>query len=149
MPENMRSLLGKRNPRNSSPAQRWLIRLVVAAVITASVVLATPRPVSAHALLVSSLPRSGEVLGTAPGDVVLEFSEALNSRLSSASVIDPGGHRWAGAVTSSGEMRVPMVTNAQGIYEVDWSSVSVDDGHRVSGSFRFGVRVSSASVGEG
>jgi copper transport protein len=149
MPENMRSLKGKRGPRNVAAAYRWPVGLVVAVLIAAAVVLATPRPVSAHALLVSSTPGSGDVLGTAPGAVVLEFSEALNSKLSSASVIDPGGHHWAGAVTSSGEMRVPLVTNAQGSYAVDWSSVSLDDGHQVSGSFRFGVRVSSASAGTG
>src|SRR5437899_6450674 len=114
MPENMRSLPGRRNPRNVAPIHRWLGRFAVATLLSASVALATSRPVSAHALLVSSSPRSGAVLGTAPGDVVLEFSEALNSRQSSASVLDPSGHRWAGAVTSSGEMRVPMVTNAQG-----------------------------------
>ena len=146
MPETMTPLGGKGGSRNSAPTHRWLVGFVVAALIASGVVLATPRPVSAHALLVSSSPGSSETLGTAPGDVVLEFSEALNARLSSAVVIDPSGHRWAGATTSSAEIRLPLETNAQGIYEVDWTSVSLSDGHQVSGSFQFGVRVSPSGA---
>lgn len=108
--------------------------------------VATPIAAGAHALLVSSSPAANQALGTAPGAVVLEFSEALNARLSSATVIDPSGHHWPGDVTAAQEMRVPLETNLQGVYGVDWSSVSLLDGHHVTGSFAFGVRVSTVAL---
>lgn len=78
--------------------------------------------------------------------VVLEFSEALTASLSSATVIDPGGHHWPGEVTAAQEIRVPLETNLRGLYSVDWSSVSLLDGHHRTGSFAFGVRVSTAAL---
>ena len=43
-------------------------------------------------------------------------------------------------------------TNISGVYAVDWMSVSVVDGHLITGSFSFDVGVtgpgSSASLGE-
>lgn len=102
-----------------------------------------PVPASAHALLISSNPSAGQTLGTGPGVVVLEFSEALNPRLSRASVSDPTGRQWRGQVSGSQEMRVAVETNAQGTYAVNWASVSLTDGHHVSGTFGFSVGVSS------
>jgi len=115
--------------------------------LTAVVLLVTlPATASAHAQLVSSAPKPDDALGTAPGVVVLEFSQALNPRLSAAGVTDPAHHRWPGSVTTGEEIRIPMATNVQGVYSVDWVTVSVSDGHRVAGSFRFGVGVSAAEL---
>jgi copper transport protein len=100
---------------------------------------------SAHALLTSSSPAAGAHLGTAPGVVVLEFSQFLNARLSHSVVIDPTGHQWPGEVDSAIEMRIPLATNASGVYTVDWTSVSDIDGHVISGSFSFDVGVGSSS----
>ncbi|HEX6538579.1 MAG TPA: copper resistance protein CopC [Candidatus Dormibacteraeota bacterium] len=96
---------------------------------------------SAHALLISSNPSPGQSLGTGPGVVVLEFSEPLNPRLSSVSVTDPTGRKWSGQVSGAQEMRVPVQTNAQGTYTVDWTSVSITDGHHIADSFTFAVGV--------
>lgn len=122
-------------------------RRCAAALLTAVVILlALPATASAHAQLVSSAPKPDDALGTAPGVVVLEFSQALNPRLSAAAVTDPSHHRWPGSVTTGEEIRIPMATNVQGVYNVDWATVSVSDGHRVAGSFRFGVGVSAAEL---
>ncbi|TMF12998.1 MAG: copper resistance protein CopC, partial [Chloroflexi bacterium] len=60
-------------------------RRVLAGLVLACLLgLLTPGAVSAHALLISSNPQAGQTLGTGPGVVVLEFSEPLNPRLSSA-----------------------------------------------------------------
>jgi copper transport protein len=40
------------------------------------------------------------------------------------------------------EIRVPLSTNAQGVYRVVWTTVSTLDGHAARGSFLFGVGVS-------
>lgn len=126
-------------------------RLVPGLVVACLLILAGPLAVSAHALLISSNPSAGETLGTGPGVVVLEYSEPLNPRLSSASVSDPTGHRWSGEVTGGQEIRVPVETNAQGTYSVTWASVSLGDGHHIAGSFDFAVgarvAISPASTG--
>jgi copper transport protein len=112
---------------------------VLSAVVLAFVAL--PGRAYAHAVLASSQPQAGERLGTAPGVVVLEFTEPLNARLSRATVTDPTGHPFSGAATEGQEIRVPLSTNAPGIYAVDWVSVSTLDGHAIRGSFQFGVGV--------
>src|SRR5207247_5479702 len=61
-----------------------------------------------------------------------------------ANVTDPTGRRFTGGATQGSEIRVPLRTNAPGIYTVRWASVSALDGHAVRGSFQFGVGVSPA-----
>jgi copper transport protein len=116
-------------------------RRAATALIAALAALAIPIAASAHAELGSSSPAAGAHLGTAPGVVVLEFSQSLNPQLSSASVTDPSGHAWKGAVDSALEMRVPLATNVPGVYTVAWVSVSQVDGHRINGDFTFDVGV--------
>lgn len=98
----------------------------------------------AHALLVSSDPHDGQVLGVTPGDVGLRFDEALD-RLSHAVVVDPAGRRFSDARVSGKTMVVPLSTNVPGRYVVDWTSVSLDDGHTVRGSFRFAVATATGA----
>jgi len=98
---------------------------------------------SAHAVLVSSDPTPGARLGTAPGIVVLRFSEPVTPKLSVATVTDPTGREFTGHGSES-EISVPLTTNALGPYRVDWSSVSADDGHTERGSFQFTVIAPSA-----
>ena len=124
------------------------MRRLAAAVIATFVVLAVPVAASAHALLSASSPPAGARLGTAPGGVSLEFDQQLNATLSSATVLDPTGHVWSGQVDSPQEIRIPMATNAPGAYGVNWTSVSADDGHHVSGSFTFDVGVSGPAAPE-
>jgi copper transport protein len=114
-------------------------------IIAVFAALLIPIAASAHALLIASSPPAGAHLGTAPGVVTLEFDQQLTATLSHASVIDPTGRTWTGAVDSAQEIRVPMATNAAGVYTVDWASVSADDGHHVSGSFTFDVGIVGTS----
>ncbi len=124
-------------------------RRAIAGLIAAFAALAVPLVASAHALLVSSSPKAGAHLGTAPGVVVLEFSQPLNAQLSSATVVDPTGHRWNGAVDSSLEIRIALATNATGVYTVDWTSVSEIDGHKIGGqSFTFDVGIGGGTAPE-
>jgi copper transport protein len=120
---------------------RALRRAATSLLAAVLAVVLIPMVVSAHALLVSSSPQPDARLGTAPGVVVLEFSQTLNAHLSSASVTDPSGHIWSGVVDSGEEIRIPLATNASGAYTVDWTSVSQDDGHRIAGNFSFDVGV--------
>jgi copper transport protein len=124
-----------------------LNRWILPAFLAFSALLAAPQTVAAHAELLSSQPEAGQRLGTAPGAVVLEFSESLEPRLSTVTVTDPTGRRFTGAVTTGEEMRIQLATNAPGIYTVQWTSVSSTDGHELSASFQFGVGVTPGAPG--
>ncbi|MFZ2034370.1 MAG: copper resistance CopC family protein, partial [Candidatus Dormiibacterota bacterium] len=121
------------------------VRRFTGFLIAAFAVLVLPVAASAHALLSASSPPAGSHLGIAPGVVTLEFDQPLNASLSHATVIDPTGRDWTGKVDSAYEIRIPMATNASGIYTVDWTSVSDFDGHRINSSFTFDVGIAGTS----
>src|SRR5712691_8176807 len=119
------------------------------AVIAALWLLWYPADALAHAAIVSSQPAPGQRLGAAPGFVMLGFSEPLNTKLSRATVTDPTGRRFDGRGSGATQIRVPLSTNALGTYEVEWTTVSVVDGHALDGSFEFGVGVTPTGASEG
>jgi copper transport protein len=124
-------------------------RLLIILALTSLTVVFLPSAASAHAGFVSSTPEPGASLGSAPGVVTLGFSEPLNVQLSEAEVTGPDGHVWPGSTTEDG-MTVPISTNAPGVYEVSWRTVSLVDGHPLTGTFRFGVgvRIGADAAGE-
>jgi copper transport protein len=124
------------------PAARRRPAVALLAVCLALVVGLAPRPASAHSTILSSTPRPGQELRTGPGVVVLTFSQPLDIQLSRASVVAPNGKRFDQTSVSSDEIRVAVTSNAPGVYQVSWTSVSAVDGHTLSGGFRFGVDVS-------
>ncbi|MGI8616486.1 MAG: copper resistance CopC/CopD family protein [Actinomycetota bacterium] len=98
-------------------------------------------PAAAHAGFVSSSPAPGSSLSTAPGVVVLEFTEPLNQSLSRATVTAPDGLVFLGTPTGERQISIPLAANAVGVYEVSWTTVSTFDGHTLTGRFGFGVGV--------
>jgi copper transport protein len=106
-------------------------------------VLLLPAAASAHALLASSSPEPGQVLGSEPGVVSLTFSQPLAARGSQATVTDPAGRRFTGTVQGA-TILVSLSGNTPGTYRVAWTSVSALDAHVLQGSFEFGVGVASA-----
>ena len=107
-----------------------------------------PYAVSAHSTLISSQPLPGQRLSSAPGVIVLNFSEPINIELSRAQVVTPAGRTFAAADVSSEEIEVPISGNEFGVYSVTWTTVSAVDGHVLDGSFAFGVGVTPAGTGE-
>ncbi|MBI2238986.1 MAG: copper resistance protein CopC/CopD, partial [Actinobacteria bacterium] len=124
-------------------------RIAVALIVALAAVVVTPSVARGHSAFVSAEPEPGAELGAAPGVVVLRFTEPLNVKLSLATVTVPDGSRFEGAPSVSHEIRVRLSTNAQGVYEVEWKTVSTVDGHTLTGSFRFGVGVSPGAGAEG
>jgi len=102
-------------------------RIGWAAVLATILMVATPSAALAHAGFVSSTPEPGAILGSAPGQV---------------SVGTPDGSSVPGRVVGDDGIVVDLTTNQTGVYEVDWTAVSLVDGHTLSGSFAFGVGVS-------
>lgn len=116
---------------------------------TVLVLCLMPAGAWAHAGFVSSSPEPGSELSSAPGVVTLDFSEPLNTKLSRAAVTTPDGARAEGTAKSSEQITIPLSTNLQGVYAVSWTTVSLVDGHTLSGAFRFGVGVSPGPGAEG
>jgi copper transport protein len=98
----------------------------------------------AHAQLVSSEPGAGQRLDEAPATVTLVYSERIDGLGTTADVLDSQGValvRSGGAVDPSDPYRlvVPLPPLADGLYSVQWRSLSADDGHSSEGFFTFGV----------
>jgi len=94
----------------------------------------------AHAHLDRATPAAGSNLGSAPKEVVLNFTESLEAKFSRIEVRSAAGARVDdGKVTVNGSsMRVGLKSLAPGTYRVTWRVLSVDT-HRTQGSFSFTV----------
>jgi len=107
--------------------------------------------VSAHALLVRSVPAANAVLELPPVQVELYFSEQLEPTLSSISVVDSNIRIVdAGDVrvdsTDPTRMTVTLHALPDGVYTVSWTALSAIDGHQSGGTFPFAVGAASASA---
>lgn len=115
---------------------------MVAMGMAVAMLLAWAPPALAHAAMVSSDPEAGAKLAAAPGVVRIRFSEPLIVELSALTVVDPTGKSWNRSGASERTMSVHLDTTAQGVYTVEWKTVSPLDGHTLRGEFTFGVGVS-------
>ncbi|KRA38849.1 MULTISPECIES: copper resistance protein CopC [unclassified Nocardioides] len=121
-----------------------LRQFVVVAVVALSALLGSgAAPAAAHPNAIQSTPEAGSVAPEAPKAISIALSEPAVARGSTLKVTGPDGKVVAtGPVTekANGQILsvVPRTTLASAIYTVRWSALG-DDGHVVSGSFRFGV----------
>ncbi|MFC1431146.1 copper resistance protein CopC [Streptacidiphilus sp. N1-3] len=124
------------------PGRRRAAALLVLLAALFGLMLAGATGASAHAALLSSDPKQGAVVQTAPTQVTLHFSEQVTLEGDAMRVFDPTGKRvdtgssgHAGSDDSTA--RVALVPGlAQGTYTVAWRAVSADT-HPVSGAFTF------------
>jgi len=109
-------------------------------------------PAYAHALLIRSNPAPNADLPAAPAQVELYFSEAVQSGLSTVSVLDSNGKEVdLGDVrvdpSDPTRMTVSLGSLQTGVYTVAWKAISATDGHLTSGSFPFAIgNVSAAAL---
>ncbi len=109
---------------------------------TVVVVLAPAQQVLAHATLESSVPAANAVLETGPPNVVLDFNEAIDTRLTDIELYDqnaklvPTGLPTAGSDNTIVQASVPTI--GDGVYVVVWR-VPSEDGHVVDGVYSFQV----------
>lgn len=144
----------RRRARPARPAGgRRRLRLVLALALGAAVLLARPEAAGAHAELSSSEPASGAQLDSAPSQVVLQFTEAVDLAEDGIEVLaasgdpidipdaeNPGGDRSRVAV------ELPPLDD--GAYVVSWRIIS-EDSHPISGAFTFAVGDASATDAQG
>ena len=116
---------------------------LAAAVALGALMGAGPSAAVAHPLLETAAPSAGLVTPKAPGAVRIALSEPVAVRGSSISITGPRGQAVkTSKLTGSADGRQLSVTPAEplrsAVYEVRWSILG-DDGHRVGGTFGFGV----------
>lgn len=100
--------------------------------------------VLAHAQLVASSPGSGTVVTEPPDELRLVFSEPLEPSGSSLDVLAEDG---AAVLVAAGEVDpdepyalvVERPSLVEGVYTVEWRTLSTADGHSITGSYTFGV----------
>jgi copper transport protein len=113
---------------------------VLAALVVATAILATPAQTSAHAGVVRTSPADRERLPTSPPAFVVEFTEPVGVDPSGVRLVDAGGRSIdLEAVTADGALITqPLPVLADGWYLASWTVVS-SDGHIVHGAIAFAV----------
>jgi len=110
--------------------------------------LATAPSADAHAILKSSSPAAGAVLGKAPGSVLLRFSEPIETSLGAIQVIGPDGGRVdRGDLLrpAGGEVGVELEGDLpEGSYTIAYRVISADT-HPVSGAVVFSIGAPSGT----
>ncbi|HZP57135.1 MAG TPA: copper resistance protein CopC [Dehalococcoidia bacterium] len=129
---------------NRSSLGRVLGIALVAALLALAGGLALPgaRTAQAHASLVSSQPKNNEQVRRPPARVVLQFSEAVEPKLTSIQVLDKDNKRadtndMAFDPNDAASASVGVKPLQPGLYFVKWSNVSAVDGHNYSGMYPF------------
>ena len=130
-----------------SDAMRVRARMLVGALASFAMVLATPVIGWAHASLVSSDPAANSLVHASPTRLRLVFSEALEPSLGRISLV--GGDGVSIKLAATGDphdvnaLVAPLSPALQpGSYRVDWRVVSAD-GHPVQGSYVFTIELPS------
>ena len=113
--------------------KHWLPAVTAAGMILAG-------PVFAHAKLRSSIPAAGAQLQAAPKSLTLNFGERV--RLAVLTLTADG--KDIPVTVDRSAPAAPQVTVALpalsvGKYRVQWSALSIDDGHVSKGAFAFSV----------
>jgi methionine-rich copper-binding protein CopC len=98
----------------------------------------------AHAELKSSMPEKDARLKAAPTEVSIMFDEEVNPKLSLIVVQDAKGQPVDKADShlvggDAKHLSVDLNPLPAGTYQVIWTSVAADDGHKLSASFSFTV----------
>lgn len=116
---------------------RMTRRLAAVTGLTATV-LAVAAPAEAHTSLTGATPAAGSTV-PAPARIVLTYADAVS--FPGVVVLDAhGGHHESGTARVAGDKVTEQVAGVltPGVYTVGWRVVS-DDGHPVTGKYRFTV----------
>src|SRR5262249_18389944 len=121
-------------------------RLVAGVLLALAIASLTPVAIQAHARYARSEPGADAVVQTAPPQLRVWFTEELATRGSSLQVVDSADNRvdaGDGHVDLNDPDRklmwATLMPLADGVYTVNWVTVSGEDGDQADGSFRFGV----------
>ena len=120
---------------------RTLLRSAKASVLFVVLLLAVPA--FAHSHPVTMLPAADSTV-SAPGKVEIHFSEGLEPKFSSITVVSAEGHVVTKETSKLDDadnkhlwLALPALT--PGLYTVKWVAAAVD-GHRSTGEYKFTVK---------
>lgn len=114
--------------------------LLLPPVLAGAALLTFAGTAAAHAALVSTSPADGEVVASAPAEVVLTFTEPVSLAGGDARVLDDAATvRSLDPVQSGSTVTIPLDADLpDGTYTVTWQVVSTDS-HRIGGASVFHV----------
>jgi hypothetical protein len=119
-------------------AKPWLSAVTLAAMILTG-------PVFAHARLRSTIPAADARLQVAPKSLTLSFNESVRLAVLT---LTTGGKDIPLTVDrnapAAAQVSIALPLLAVGQYVVQWSALSVDDGHVSKGTFTFAVVTAAA-----
>ena len=116
--------------------KHWLSAVAITGMILAG-------PVFAHAKLRSSNPAAGAELQVAPKTLTLTFGESV--RLAVLTLTADGKDiplTLDRSAPAAAQVSVALPALGAGTYRVQWSALSVDDGHVSKGTFVFEIMAS-------
>ena len=131
-----------------------LRRLLIAGVAASALVVILAAVAIAHAEFGSSVPSPKSVVSSVPAVVKVVYTEGVNPKGSSITVVGPNGSRvdtGDGHVDLNDPDRKTMLVSVKsgsgpGTYTVNWTTVSADDGDSASGSFTFQVATTATGL---
>ena len=115
-----------------------MTRALFAALLILSLALVRPATeAGAHAAFITATPAPDSTVDSAPWEVRIIFSQTV-MRASTISVTGPDGTPISGdTVVEDNVAHADIFPWGPGVYTVQWSNVSAEDGHASSGQFTF------------
>jgi copper transport protein len=123
------------------------VRGIILAVAAVGILALVPAVASAHAVLLKTTPSSSESLSSTPSQVQLLFSEPLDPAFSHVQVRDASGQLVDGGDSQVDPNNDQLLTASlqpglpNGVYTVQWRSLSAIDVHPDEGEYRLFVGV--------
>lgn len=117
-----------------------MLRSIGALLVVACLAFVVPAwRAGAHAAFITAAPAPDAVLEAPPAVVRIVFSEMI-MHASTITVIAPDGSTVGGpTVVEDNVAYAEVQAGMPGVYQVQWSNVSAEDGHESSGAFQFTV----------
>jgi copper resistance protein C len=113
--------------------KRWLTIIALGGLL--------PLAALGHAKLLSTVPATGEQLTVAPKQMTLQFNEAVQIGMLKLSADGKDiAIELDRVAAASSKVTVALPALASGTYRVQWSALTVDDGHVVKGTFSFVIK---------
>ncbi len=114
--------------------------------------LTGPIPAQAHANLERSDPPNNAVLSESPRQILLWFSETVGVRFSAMRLLDMNGRAVDGLRISQDpaqprQLIIDVPPLSQGIYSLNWKTLSTSDGHDTQGLLVFGINQAVEGAG--
>lgn len=148
-----RSSASRRNRRRDARfrVRRWSLASARSALLAGALVLLVPALALAHLALSSSTPREGSHLSTAPRELRLTFTEAIEASVARVRLVGPGGAEVALSALrhppDSAQVVVAGVPGPleAGTHRIEWQVIG-RDGHPVRGTITFVIALGAAGL---